>query len=93
MQHLRQSLNALCQADSRFDEAVENVFNDVSSPSNPHGNLAPNLVNALDACCAAGQAARDAVDEHTCLRQPLLHRRATPPAGPLKRAMSPYRAH
>lgn len=88
MEHLRRSLEALRASEPEFHQAVENVFDDVASPGNPHGNLGSNLVAALESRARSGGDARQTVREHECLEKPSLHRRVSPPRE-VRRAMAP----
>lgn len=87
MRRLLDSLEALSQSDDSFRQAVENVLADVRSAENPHGNLAENLIASLDACCDGSKPVEQIVEDHQCLRQPLLHRQAAS-RPTLRRAMA-----
>ena len=60
---------------------------DVCSADNPHGNLKENLVRELDDCCGGSRPVTELVQEHSCLKRPLLHRAASPPGPMLRRAL------
>ncbi len=87
MQNLSQALETLRQQQPSFSQASDNVVADVRSEENPHGNLSPNLVDAMDRCCGDGQEVEGVAREHRFLDQPLLHRRAPTPAS-VKRVMA-----
>ncbi|NJL27869.1 MAG: hypothetical protein HC897_08200 [Thermoanaerobaculia bacterium] len=88
MEHLRRSLEALRASKPEFRQAVENVFEDVASPENPHGNLGAGLVAALDHHASAFTDAQRTIEEHGCIEKPSLHRRVSPP-GQVLRVMAP----
>ncbi len=87
MEKLRRRLENLRRDDPRYAQAIENVLRDVRSEDNPHGNLTPPLVDALDGSCGTDTVAEEVIAEHCCNRRPELHRRAEPTPDPLRRAM------
>lgn len=77
------------RGDPRFAQAVENVYQDLySKEGNPHGNLKPELVKALDGCCDGDRELVEVIDEHCCHRFPALHCQSRAAADTVKRVMS-----
>ncbi len=87
MKRFRSRLEELRNEDPRFDQAVDNALRDVQSAENPHGNLTPPLVVALDGRCHDDVPLEPVIGEHCCNRRPELHRRSEPTPDPVRRVM------
>ncbi len=84
-------LDALERDDPSYAQAVQNVRDDVASETNQHGNLSPQTVEKIESDCASKGDARGAIERHTFLQQPDLHRQcdSVPAPGTIRRAMAP----
>ncbi|NJL27674.1 MAG: hypothetical protein HC897_07125 [Thermoanaerobaculia bacterium] len=78
MKKLLQELESLRQGRTDLGQAIANVRADIQSPENPHGNLTPPLVLALEQACSMRQTAQEAIADHRSDARPALHRQCAP---------------